>query len=154
MAERQRYRRALLGIAFLMAGVALLAAGCTRRDPVADEIACQKRLVAIPAARDVAPQGRKLQGMPAAFEAMSRRYAAMDLGGCTEDQRIRAKILVGLTHELAVRAARLPTAQAADDPSPRRSQAFLAFLDGLEQFEQRRIVMQRDLDRMEAVRLR
>ena len=141
-------------LAGLPLALLLLAAGCTRRDPVADEIACQKRLVTIPAARDVAPQNRKLQAMPAAFEAMSRRYAAMDLGGCTDDQRVRAKILVGVTHGIAVNAARLPAGNGMDDPSLRRSQAFLAFADGLEQFEQRRIAMQRDLDRMEAVRLR
>jgi hypothetical protein len=121
---------------------------------VAAEIACQQRMVGIPSAADTSPQAHRVKGMPAAFETMSRRYAAMDLDGCTDDQRGRVPILVRVTHELATLASRLPRGGAPDEGSAAPSPAFLQFVDRLQDFEQRRQAMQQDLDRMRAVRLR
>ena len=92
--------------------------------------------------------------MATAFETMSRRYGAMDLDGCTDEQRARAAIMVRVTHELATRAARLPKTDAANARSPAASPASLQFVEALQDFEKRRLAMQQDLERMRAVRLR
>ncbi|HEX4738564.1 MAG TPA: hypothetical protein VH331_13490 [Allosphingosinicella sp.] len=136
-----------------MVAAALILGACSTKDPVAGEIACQRRMVEIPAAPDVSPQAHPGPGLPAAFETMSRRYAAIDLDGCTEDQRTRIPDMARLTHEIARLAGRLPRPGAADQTVP-VSPISVQFVAALKEFEKRRQTMQRDLDQMEAVRLR
>ncbi|HEX5183789.1 MAG TPA: hypothetical protein VFW19_11640 [Allosphingosinicella sp.] len=133
---------------------ALLAGACTREDPMAGQIACQQRMVNIPSAKDAAPQARWGKGLADAFETMSRRYAAMDMHGCADDQHSRARIMAQVTHRIATLAVRLPkdAPGRATDLADRTT--FMEFADEMEGFENRRVAMQQELDRMRAVRLR
>ncbi|HEY1606376.1 MAG TPA: hypothetical protein VGF77_12350 [Allosphingosinicella sp.] len=133
---------------------ALLAAACAHDNPMAGENACQQRMVDIPSAKDVAPQAHWGQGLAGSFETMSRRYAAMDKSGCTDDQHARVHILVQVTHEIATLAARLPKGGPDSATSLADRTSILQFADEMQGFENRRLAMQRDLDRMRAVRLR
>jgi hypothetical protein len=133
---------------------ALLAGACSAKDPMAGEIACQQRMVAVPAAPNTAPRGHGLGNIAVAFGAMSRRYAAMPLDGCTDDQRARATMLVKETSGIAADAASLPDVQDAPEPSLQARGKFLTFVSRLEGFERRRQIMQQDLEKMRAVRLR
>lgn len=119
----------------------MLLGGCANKDPVAAEIACQKRMVSIPAARDLSEKLELGRAMGAAFGTMSRRYAAMDQDGCTDEERARLSGMIALSRELASLAP------------PPKGHAVPQFEADLHVFEKRREAMQQDLDRMEAVRL-
>jgi hypothetical protein len=103
-------------------------------------------MVEIPAAPDVSPQAHRREGLAGPFETMSRRYAAMDVDGCTDAERARLADLVRLTRELASLAPRPSRDDAAAPAAPQFDAELLAF-------ERRREAMQRDLDKMRAVRL-
>lgn len=111
-------------------------------------------MVKIPAAPDVTLAARPIAGVATAFETMSRRYAAMDLDGCTDDERTGIAAMARMTHKLATLAARLAQADKIGDRSPSVASTRAQFAEAVQGFEKRRLVMQSDLERMEAVRLR
>lgn len=103
-------------------------------------------MVEIPAAPDVSPQAHRGQGLAGPFATMSQRYAAMDVEGCTDEERARLAGLVRLTREIASLAPPPPKGEVAAPPAPRFDADLLIF-------EQSREAMQRDLDKMRSVRL-
>jgi hypothetical protein len=123
-------------------------------DPLAGQLACQQRLVELPLKPGVTPQTRHGQTVAAAYEGLSRRYAAMRRDGCTDEQRAQVGTMARLTHEIGAVAARLPKPESADANSLASSRGYLEFTNLLQQFEKRRIAMQQDLERMRAARLR
>jgi hypothetical protein len=138
----------------IVAAALLLASSCgnTARE---GEIACQQRLVDL-SSRDFLS--------PGAAEGFER----MELDGCSEDQRLRARLTARAARELAATFARirgpLPPSRAAPEsrreaiaaalrqleqaPSLREAQPFLEFQSQLEQYERRRQILREDLERM------
>jgi hypothetical protein len=114
----------------------------------AAEIACHQRTVDIASPVFAPAHGPTGAAFARFFRAMNRRYRAMLLAGCSEDQRGRVRILTQITGDLADRAARLPTPLGTRVRSPAASQGFIEFMSRLESFEKRRVVMQEDLARM------
>jgi hypothetical protein len=132
----------------------LLAGACSRTDPVAAEIACQQRLVEIPTRILATPQAHAGKAVARVYEQISRAYAAMPLDGCTEDQRGQARSLARTLAEIAGDFTNLPDAKSADATSVQASAKYMDLRMHLEGFENRRILMQQDLEKMRAVRLR
>jgi hypothetical protein len=138
-----------------MLALAVAAAGCSaREDRVAAEIACQQRLVDVPSRLLVAWQARRGKAVAALYEQIGRRYDDMSLDGCTDDQRVQAKRLARMTHDIAGDAASLTDPRNRQGPPLQANASLMEFRSRLEGFENRRILMQQDLERMRAVRLR
>jgi hypothetical protein len=137
-----------------MLAVALAMTACAREDPLAGELACQQRMVEIPSRILAAPGAHRGKAVVALYQRISRNYAAMSLDGCTDDQSGQAKRLARITNDIAVDAASLPDPKSAEGNSLRADGRFVLFRSRLEGFEERRIAMQQDLERMRSVRLR
>jgi hypothetical protein len=122
----------------------VLAAACGD-DGRAGEIACQQRLVDV----GVAPGGGP-GPLGGGFAELSRSYRRMPLDGCTEGQRHGAAAMARTTAQLAAAFGRLgdPIRRMEQDPGLRSSHDFLELQSLIEQFEGRRQVLRRDLERM------
>jgi hypothetical protein len=131
--------RPLIALPLLLLAVACGDAGR------AGEIACQQRLVEVGAGPAGGP-GRLGGG----FAELSRNYARMPLDGCNEGQRHSAAALARVTAQLAAAFGRLgdPIRRMEQDPGLRGSQDFLELQSLIEQFEGRRQILRRDLERM------
>lgn len=112
-------------------------------DARAGEIACQRRLVALSAG--AAPGG----GLAGAFARTSEGFAGMPLDGCTDNQRLAARLLARTTRALASTAARVGDLNALERlPELRGSQDFRELQSQIEGFEHRRQALREDLGRM------
>lgn len=138
---RPRLER-LIAPAFL-----LLIASCSD-DSRQAEIACQQRLVNVPANVRPAKSGPGDSVMASSFAHLSRGYSELPLQGCTEYQAHAAKTLSRLARELADTAGPAEQARLEGPPSIRHNQALMNFMERLEQFENRRRVIREDLAEM------
>jgi hypothetical protein len=134
----------------LIAPAFLLLIASSADDSRQAEIACQQRLVNVPAnARPVKP-GPGDSVTASGFARLSQGYSDLPLKGCTERQAHAAQALSKLARELAGTAGVAEQARLEGPPSIRHNQALMIFTERLEQFENRRRVMREDLARMEA----
>ncbi|HYD38322.1 MAG TPA: hypothetical protein VEA60_11955 [Allosphingosinicella sp.] len=115
----------------------------------AAEVACQQRLVDTANGRGqrAAPGGDAIRG---SFEAMRDAFERMPLEGCTDGQRHQAASMARVAGDLARMTSRLGDVRRAMEQAPalRSDPAFLELLNRLEEFEGRRRVLRKDLERM------
>lgn len=134
---------------WLIAPVFLLPTVSCADESRIQEIACQQRLVdAGGDIRAVRGAGRTIIGPT--FERAGKRFAEMELDGCTENQAHSAKALARLARELAASAGAAENAIEKGEPGLQDQQAFMTFADRLERFEMRRKVLREELARMSA----
>jgi hypothetical protein len=124
----------------------LLASSCTD-DKRAAELACQQRLADVPRNLKMEKTGARETIFASRFAQLSAGYAQMPLDGCTEHQAHTAKSLAKLAGELADKGTdALRTYESA--PSMKDNRFLEVFMIQLKQFENRRHVVLKNLERM------
>ena len=124
----------------------LLIAACAA-DSRQAEIACQQRLVNVPA-HAKADEARPGEGvMASTFARLSKGYSEMSLDGCTEDQVYKAGLLSRLARKLADTGDAAESAREGP-PSLKGGEALMAFMAELERFEGLRGRVRDDLAEM------
>lgn len=131
----------------------LLLAGCDAQPVLESPVVCQQRIIDIRVAQQIAPEdsGDVSRG----FERLSKAYAQAATAGCTDSQIRRIEQLKRQSQQLATLAAAATKAgQSAANRNRRlpNSDAHIAFMTALQNFENRQAQLRRELREMQAER--
>ena len=129
----------------------LLLAGCDAQPVLESPIACQQRIIDIRVAQQIAPEDSG--NVALGFERLAKAYASTATTGCSDAQKRRIEQLKLQSEELSRLAeAATKAGQSAANRKTRlpNSDAHIAFMTALQNFENRQAQLRRELREMQA----